>query len=162
MPARVAASTAPSNNSLDLSTAAAVHSPTEPADKRLKTDDNEAGATGGGGGSQLAFLVNITVDPKPMLIYPGNTAWQQVFNPTWVAPTPATVRKTIPVASNCPFVCPESVCNYRFHLKTHTKGPCLLGKPLWPPGTLPELYTSEAWLRRLLRHRPAGQLADLG
>ena len=57
----------------------------------LKSDDDEN-----------AFIVTAAVDPEPILAYTGvevgpqNTAWQQntAFNPTWVAPSPATGNRS--------------------------------------------------------------------
>jgi hypothetical protein len=48
-----------------------------------KTDDD-----------QTAFIVTAVVDTKPILTFPTNSAWQQVFNPTWVAPSPATGNRS--------------------------------------------------------------------
>lgn len=45
-----------------------------------------------------AYLIESRVDAEPLLAYrgfgPGNAEWQQVFNPTWVAASPATGNRS--------------------------------------------------------------------
>lgn len=42
-------------------------------------------------GNDIAYVVTAVADPEPLLAFrTGHTSWQQVFNPTWVAPTNAT------------------------------------------------------------------------
>ena len=31
----------------------------------------------------VAYIVTVDVSPEPILSYPKNTQWQEVFNPTW-------------------------------------------------------------------------------
>ena len=46
----------------------------------------------------VAYIVSSRVDREPILAYrgfgKGNADWQQVFNPTWVAPSPATGNRS--------------------------------------------------------------------
>jgi hypothetical protein len=48
---------------------------------------------------QVAYIVESRVDAQPILAYTGYAAsqtsdWQQVFNPTWVQPSPATGNRS--------------------------------------------------------------------
>ena len=57
--------------------------------------------------SVVAYIVSTTTDPSPLLAYrTGNTSWQQVFNPTWVAPTAATGNRSglLVRSQNCTLV----------------------------------------------------------
>ena len=57
--------------------------------------------------SDVAYIVSSTTDPSPLLAYrTGNTSWQQVFNPTWVAPTAATNNRSglLVRSQNCTLV----------------------------------------------------------
>ena len=55
-------------------------------------------ALGASDPSPTAYIVSSRVDPEPILAYRGfgvgNADWQQVFNPTWVEPTPATRNRS--------------------------------------------------------------------
>ena len=38
---------------------------------------------GAGNQDEVAYIVNIAVAPQPIVSYPSNSNWQEVFNPTW-------------------------------------------------------------------------------
>ena len=69
----------------------ASRAPLEPSQQR-QADLNTAKR--GAKSDDHAFIVTAVVDAKPILAFPTNSAWQQVFNPTWVAPSAATGNRS--------------------------------------------------------------------
>eukprot|EP00729_Bicosta_minor_P002293 gene2293-13923_t len=65
---------------------------------------------GAGNQDEVAYIVNIAVAPQPIVSYPSNSNWQEVFNPTWVQPTEATGNKSglLIRSQNCTLPPPSS------------------------------------------------------